>query len=58
MSKVCEKCQRGTVSGQTKSHSNIKTKRVVMINLQSKIVDGVRQKLCTRCIKTLAKKSK
>ena len=55
MSKVCEICQRGTTSGQTKSHSQIKTKRQVKINLQTKVIDGKRTKICTSCIRTMNK---
>ena len=58
MSKVCDICKRGTTSGFLRSHSNMKSKRKVMINLQSKKIDGKRLKVCTKCIKTLAKKSK
>ena len=56
MARVCEKCGRGTVSGVSRSHSNIATKRRLYINLQSKKIDGRRTKICTRCLKTLAKK--
>lgn len=55
MAKVCEICKRGTTSGQTKSHSQIKTKRQVKINLQTKVVDGKRIKICTKCMKTMNK---
>lgn len=55
MAKSCEVCKRGTLSGQTKSHSQIKTKRQVKINLQTKVVDGKRIKICTSCMKTLNK---
>jgi len=50
MAKSCEVCKRGTSSGQTKSHSQIKTKRQVKINLQTKVVDGKRIKICTSCM--------
>ncbi|MBL7022181.1 50S ribosomal protein L28 [Patescibacteria group bacterium] len=55
MAKVCEVCERGTTSGQTKSHSQIKTKRQVKINLQTKVVDGKRIKICTKCMRTMNK---
>ncbi len=38
-----------------RSHSNIATKRRQMLNLQWKKIKGVRQRLCTSCIKTLGK---
>ena len=55
MAKVCEICKRSTRAGQTKSHSQIKTKRQVKINLQSKVVNGKRIKICTSCIRTMNK---
>ena len=58
MSKVCEICHKGPSVGNTVSHSNVKTKRWVHINLQSKKIDGKKTKICTSCIKTLSKKSK
>ncbi len=57
MSKNCNICGRGTSSGFTKSHSNIKSKRKVKINLQSKKIDGQKIKACARCLKTLVKKT-
>ena len=56
MARVCEKSGRGTGSGGSRSHSNIATKRRLFINLQTKKIDGRRTKICTRCLKTLAKK--
>ncbi|MCR4279882.1 MAG: 50S ribosomal protein L28 [Candidatus Komeilibacteria bacterium] len=56
MSKVCQICDRGTSSGQTKSHSQIKTKRQVKINLQSKSIGGQSIRICTSCLRTLKKK--
>ncbi len=56
MARVCEKCGRGTVSGVSRSHSNIASKRRLYINLQTKKIDGRRTKICTSCLKTLAKK--
>jgi len=38
-----------------RSHSNIKTIKRQHINLQSKKVDGIRKKVCTKCLKTMAK---
>ena len=40
MSRVCEVCGRGTASGNSRSHSNIATRRKFQINLQVKKVDG------------------
>ena len=58
MSKVCEICGRGTRATFSKSHANNKTKTTNKINLQSKKINGKRVKICTKCIKNLAKKSK
>ncbi|MBI4091086.1 MAG: 50S ribosomal protein L28 [Candidatus Komeilibacteria bacterium] len=55
MAKNCDRCHRGPAIGNTRSHSNIATKRRMMLNLQARTVEGVRQLLCTSCIKTLRK---
>ena len=55
MSRVCEMCGRGSQTGNKRSHSNIATLRKFAINLQSKKIDGIRKKVCTKCIKTLSK---
>ncbi|MCK5491147.1 MAG: 50S ribosomal protein L28 [Candidatus Pacebacteria bacterium] len=55
MSKICQVCGRGTSSSQSRSHSNIATKRKQFINVQIKHVDGEKIKICTKCIKTTAK---
>ncbi|HBW73762.1 MAG TPA: 50S ribosomal protein L28 [Candidatus Magasanikbacteria bacterium] len=53
----CELCGRGPTRGASRSHSNIQTKRRIQINLQYKIIKGVSTKVCTRCLRTLAKKN-
>lgn len=58
MSKRCDLCGRGSTKGASRSHSNIKTLKRQNINLQSKIVDGKKIKVCTKCIKTSKKDSK
>ncbi|MEA2097838.1 MAG: 50S ribosomal protein L28 [Patescibacteria group bacterium] len=55
MSRTCQICGRGTRASQSRSHSNVATKRKQFINIQSKIVDGKKIKICTKCIKTVAK---
>ncbi len=55
MSKACDVCGRGTASGNSRSHSNIATRRKFKINLQTKKVDGKKTKICTKCIKTESK---
>lgn len=58
MSKVCDICNRGKVSGNVRSHSNVASKRTMGINLQSKRLSGVKMTICTSCIKTLNKLKK
>ncbi|MDD4477178.1 MAG: 50S ribosomal protein L28 [Patescibacteria group bacterium] len=55
MARKCEICGRGTITGASRSHSNIKTKRTLRLNLQWKNIDGKRTKICAKCIKTMAK---
>ncbi len=56
MSRKCEICGKGQVSGNTVSHSNIHTKRKWNPNIQNVRVnvDGTVKKMnvCTRCIKS------
>ena len=55
MSRTCQICGRGTKSSQTRSHSNIATKKKQYINIQKKVVDGEKINICAKCIKTMAK---
>ena len=56
MSKKCEICGKGQVSGNTVSHSNIHTRRKWNPNIQAVRVNdngSVRKmNVCTRCIKS------
>ena len=56
MSKKCEICGKGRVSGNTESHSNIHTRRKWNPNIQTVRVNdngSVRKmNVCTRCIKS------
>ncbi len=56
MSRKCEICGKGQVSGNKVSHSNIHTKRKWNPNIQNVRVnvDGTVKKMnvCTRCIKS------
>jgi ribosomal protein L28 len=56
MARKCDNCERSSNRGNSRSHSNIATKRQQFVNLQARRVDGVSMRLCTRCLKT-AKKS-
>lgn len=59
MSRVCEVCGKGKMSGHTVSHSNRKANRSWNVNLQEATltVDGKEKKVraCTKCIKTAKK---
>lgn len=55
MARRCEACGRGSTKDASRSHSNIKTTKRQHINLQSKKLVGRKIKICTSCIKTLAK---
>lgn len=55
MSKQCDICGRSAMKGATRSHSNVKTLKRQKINIQSKIIDGERKKICTKCMKTIKK---
>ncbi len=55
MAKRCDACNRGATKDASRSHSNIKTLKRQHINLQTKHVEGKTLKICTSCIRTLAK---
>lgn len=56
MSRACEICGKGQISGNQVSHSNRHTKRKWNVNVQKirVIEDGsvVRKSVCTRCIRS------
>ena len=56
MSRKCEICGKGSLSGHNVSHSNIKTKATWMPNLQkvkAKVEGTVKRiQVCTRCIRS------
>ncbi|NQU83349.1 MAG: 50S ribosomal protein L28 [Parcubacteria group bacterium] len=54
----CEKCRRGSLNVNSRSHSNVATKRRQKVNLQKKTIDGTRVKICTKCIKTMNKEAR
>lgn len=58
MARVCQICGRGPKSSQSRSHSNIATKRTQKINLQVATIEGKRMRVCANCLKSLAKKRK
>jgi ribosomal protein L28 len=55
MAKRCDACNRGATRDASRSHSNTKTLKRQHINLQTKRLDGRTVKICTSCIRTLAK---
>jgi len=55
MAKKCDLCGRSATKGASRSHSKIKTLKRQNINLQSKMIDGLKVKICTSCIRTMAK---
>ena len=55
MAKRCDACNRGATRDASRSHSNIKTLKRQHINLQTKRLEGKSIKICTSCIRTLAK---
>lgn len=56
MSRVCQFCEKGPVTGHKVSHSNIKTKTRWLPNLKrmKAVVDGTTRtvRACTRCIRS------
>lgn len=58
MARRCDACERGPLTGNTRSHSKIASKTRRLVNLQTKTISGVKMKVCTRCIRTLAPKEK
>jgi len=55
MAKKCDLCGRGATKGASRSHSKIKTLKRQGINLQSKVIDGLKVKVCTSCLRTMDK---
>ncbi len=58
MARMCDICGRGALTGHSRSHSNIATKKKQHLNLQSTMYQGKKVKACARCIKSLTKKGK
>ncbi|PKM88157.1 50S ribosomal protein L28 [Candidatus Falkowbacteria bacterium HGW-Falkowbacteria-2] len=55
MSKQCDLCKRTATKGASRSHSKIQTLKRQNINLQAKTIDGLKLKICTSCMRTMAK---
>ncbi|MBI2439084.1 MAG: 50S ribosomal protein L28 [Candidatus Moranbacteria bacterium] len=58
MSRTCQLTGRGTKTGNSRSHSNIASRRTFKVNLQTKRIGGVKLRLSTKAIRTLAKETK
>lgn len=58
MSRVCQLTGRKTITGNSRSHSNIASRRKFQVNLQTKRVDGMKLRLSARALRTLAKTAK
>lgn len=55
MARLCDRCGRGSNRANSRSHSNIATKREQFANLQARKIGGMRMTLCTRCLKSMRK---
>ncbi|OIO51961.1 50S ribosomal protein L28 [Candidatus Uhrbacteria bacterium CG_4_10_14_0_8_um_filter_58_22] len=55
MARRCDACGRGSNRANNRSHSNVATKKEQNANLQPRRLAGMKVKVCTRCLKTLAK---
>jgi len=55
MARKCDICGKGPLKSASRSHSNIKTKRRLYLNLQTKKIEGKKIKICTACLKTMEK---
>ncbi|HLC94853.1 MAG TPA: 50S ribosomal protein L28 [Patescibacteria group bacterium] len=55
MSRVCQLTGRGTASGNSRSHSNIASRRKFKLNLQTKHIGGLKLRVSSRALRTLAK---
>ncbi len=51
----CAVCGKKAITGNNRSHSNVATKRKFRVNIQSKIIDGRKMKICTACLRTMNK---
>ena len=58
MSRECALCGKTSRKSISRSHSNIKTIRRLHPNLQSKKIDGKKEKVCTTCIRTIKRNEK
>lgn len=57
MANICDICTRAPLKANSRSHSNIATRRRQYVNIQKKRINGNVMYICTRCLKTMAKKT-
>ena len=55
MSKVCDICGKGPVSGNSVSHAHNVSKRLFRPNIRNIKIDGKVVKTCMKCLKTMGK---
>ncbi|MFA6909076.1 MAG: L28 family ribosomal protein [Patescibacteria group bacterium] len=55
MARVCSQCGRGSMRSASRSHSNIKTIRRQLVNLQKARISGRSVLVCTNCLRTLTR---
>ncbi|MFZ4631865.1 MAG: large ribosomal subunit protein bL28 [Patescibacteria group bacterium] len=55
MAKKCDLCSRSATKGASRSHSKIKTLKRQNINLQTKMIEGLKARICTSCMRTMVK---
>ncbi|MBI4415114.1 MAG: 50S ribosomal protein L28 [Candidatus Kerfeldbacteria bacterium] len=55
MARICERCGRGSLRSFSRSHSNIATIKRQHLNLQKTRLDGRSVRMCTSCIRTVAR---
>ncbi len=53
MARKCDICGRGPQKSIKRSHANNKTLIRKYINLQSRVIDGAKKKVCTKCLRTM-----
>lgn len=58
MAKRCDLCKRSATKGASRSHSKIQTLKRQNINLQTRNIGGFKLKICTSCLRTIAKKGR
>lgn len=58
MSRTCQLTGRGTKTGNNRSHSNIATRRTFKVNIQTKRLNGVKLRISSTALRTLAKSAK